>query len=63
MNHIEERRQPVHVVQLTGQRGRQIEPEPVDMHFRHPIPQRIHDQPQHARLLTFNVLPVPVKSM
>ncbi|CFE44155.1 Uncharacterised protein [Mycobacterium tuberculosis] len=46
MHQIEECRQPVDVVQLAGQRGRQVEPEPVDVHFDHPVAQRIHDQLQ-----------------
>ena len=43
-------RQPVDVVELAGQRGREIEAEPVDVAVDHPVAQRVHDQPQHARV-------------
>ena len=46
MHEFEKRRQPVDVVKLTGECGGQVEAEPVDVHFGHPVPQRIHDQLQ-----------------
>ena len=48
---VEERREasskpPV----LPGQGRREVEPEPVDAHVGHPVPQRVHDQPQAGRV-------------
>ena len=48
---VEERAEPVHLVQLACERGREVEPEAVDMHFGDPVPQRIHQQLQHAGML------------
>ena len=42
--------QPIHVVQLAGEGGGQIEAEAVDVAVDHPVAQRVHDQPQHARV-------------
>ena len=50
LHQIEEGRQPVDVVELPGQRGGQVEAEAVDMHFQHPVPQRVHDQLQRVRV-------------
>ena len=36
----------VHVMQFTGQRGRQIEPETIHVHFLDPVAQTVHDQLQ-----------------
>ena len=47
---VEEGRQPVDVVQLAGQRGGEVEAEPVHVALDHPVAQRVHDQPQHARM-------------
>ena len=46
LHQIEERRQPVDVVELARQRGGQVEAESVDVHLQHPVPQRVHDQLQ-----------------
>ena len=46
VDQVEERRQPVDLVELAGQRGGEVEPEPVDVHLGDPVPQRVHDQPQ-----------------
>ena len=46
VDQVEERGQPVDLVELPGQRGGQVEPEPVDVHLGDPVPQRVHDQPQ-----------------
>src|SRR4029079_8730375 len=43
LHQIEERGQPVDVVELAGQRGCQVEAEAVDVHLQHPVPQRVHD--------------------
>ena len=50
LDEIEERRQSVDVVELAGQRGGQVEAEPVDVHLEHPVPQRVHDQLQGVRM-------------
>ncbi len=50
MNDVEERAEAVDVVQLTRERGGEIEAEAVDVHLRDPIPQAVHDQLQHARV-------------
>ncbi len=47
---VEERPQPVHLVKLPGQGARQVEPEPVDVHLRGPVPQAVHHQLQHPRM-------------
>ena len=49
MNDVKERAELVHGMQLTSQRARQIEAEPVDVHLHHPVAQAVHDQLQHAR--------------
>ena len=46
VDQVEERGQPVDLVELPGQRGGQVEPEPVDVHLGDPVAQRVHDQPQ-----------------
>ena len=48
LHELEERRQPVHVVELAGQRGGEVEAEPVDVHLGHPVAQRVHDQLQRV---------------
>ncbi len=48
---VEERAEPVDVVQLAGERRREVEAEAVDVHLGHPVAQRIHHQLQHARML------------
>ena len=50
LDHVEERGQPVHLVELPGQRRGQVEPEPVDVHLQDPVPQRIHDHLKHVRV-------------
>src|SRR5207302_8921082 len=42
LHDVEERRQPVDVVELAGERGGEVEPETVDVHLRDPVPQRVH---------------------
>ena len=46
LDEVEERAQPVDLVELSGQAGRQVEAEAVDVHLRHPVAQRVHDQLQ-----------------
>ena len=50
LDQVEERRQPVDVVELAGQRRGQVEPEAVDVHLDHPVAQRVHDQLQRVRV-------------
>jgi hypothetical protein len=57
VHQVEERRQPVDRVELPGECGSEVEPEPVDVHLGDPVPQRIHDQPQ--RLVVADVEAVP----
>ena len=47
---VEERAQPVDLVQLAGQGARQVEAEAVDVHLHHPVAQAVHDELQHARV-------------
>ena len=49
LHHLEEGGEPVHLVELAGQGGGQVEAEAVDVHLGHPVPQRIHDQLQRVR--------------
>ena len=39
----------VHALRVAGERARQIEPETIDMHFRHPVTQTVHDQLERGR--------------
>ena len=50
LDELEEGREAVHLVELAGQRGREVEPEPVDVHLGHPVAQRVHDQLQRVRV-------------
>ncbi len=50
LDEVEERGQPVHLVELPGQRGGQVEAEAVDVHLQHPVAQRVHDELQHVRV-------------
>ena len=57
LDDVEERREPVDVVELPGQRGGQVEPETVDVHLQHPVPQRVHDQLQGVRVPGIEAVP------
>jgi len=46
VDQVEERGEPVDRVELPGQRRGEVEAEAVDVHLEHPVPQRVHDQPQ-----------------
>ena len=50
LDEVEERRQPVDVVELAGQGGGEVEPEAVDVHLGDPVAQRVHDQLQRVRV-------------
>ena len=47
---VEERAEAVHLVQLPGERGREVEAEAVDVHLEHPVAKRVHEELQHARM-------------
>jgi hypothetical protein len=49
LDEVEERRELVDLVELPGQRGREVEPEAVDVHLGDPVAQRVHDELQHVR--------------
>ena len=49
-DHVQERRPFLEPALLAGQGGSQVEPEPVDVHLGHPVPQRVHDQLQGDRV-------------
>ena len=50
MDDVEERREPVDVVELARERRGEVEAEAVDVALEHEVPQRVHDQPQHRRM-------------
>ena len=50
LDEFEEGGQPVDVVELAGQGGRQVETEAVDVHLGHPVAQRVHQQLQRVRV-------------
>ena len=50
MDDVEERRQPVDRVELARQRGGEVEAEAVDVALHREVAQRVHDEPQHARV-------------
>ena len=47
---IEKRAEAIDLPQLAGERAGEIEAEAIDVHFQHPIAQRIHDELQRARV-------------
>ncbi|CAM5589026.1 hypothetical protein SGLAM104S_04776 [Streptomyces glaucescens] len=49
LDQVEERRQPVDLVELPGQGRGEVEAEAVDVHLGDPVPQRVHDQLEHVR--------------
>ena len=48
MNDVKKGAQFVDIMQFSRERRREIEAEPVDVHFQNPIPQAIHDQLQDS---------------
>ena len=48
---VEERRQPVDVVEAARERRGEVEAEAVDVALDRPVAQRVHDHPQRARVL------------
>ena len=60
---VEERREPVDVVELARERRGEVEAEAVDVALDDEVAQRVHDQPQDVGCTGLSELPVPVKSM
>ena len=50
LDEFEEGGQLVHVVELAGQGGGEVEAEAVDVHFRHPVAQGVHQQLKGVRV-------------
>ena len=50
MNDLEKCAQAVDLVEFAGEGRCQIEAETVDVHFKNPITQAVHDELQHARV-------------
>ena len=50
VDHVEERREAVDVVELPRERRGEIEAEAVDVALDHEVAERVHDQAQHARV-------------
>ena len=50
LDEVEERGQPVDVVELARERRGEVEPEPVHVHLDDPVAQRVHDQLQGVRV-------------
>ena len=50
LDEIEERRQPIDVVQPAGQRRGEVEAEAVDVHLGHPVAQAVHHELQRVRV-------------
>jgi hypothetical protein len=50
LNDVEERRQPIDVVELTRERGGEVEAEAVDVHLEHPVAEAVHDELQRPRM-------------
>jgi hypothetical protein len=48
MDDVEEGAQPIDLEQLARQRAGEVEPEAVDVHVEHPVPQAVHNQLQHC---------------
>ena len=48
LDDVEEGGQPVDLVELAGQAGRQVEAEAVHVHLEHPVAQGVHHQLQHV---------------
>src|SRR5436305_2763119 len=60
LDDVEEGRQAVHVVELAGQGGGEVEAEAVHVHVEHPVAQRVHDELSTWGWRMLRLLPVPV---
>ncbi len=59
LDDVEERRQPVHLVQLPGERRREVEAEAVDVHLLHPVAETVHHELQDLRRLHVEGIAAP----
>jgi hypothetical protein len=50
LDDVEERRQPIDVVELARERGGEVEAEAVDVHLEHPVAEAVHDELQRLPL-------------
>ena len=50
LDDVEERRQPIDVVQLPGERRSEVEAEAVDVHLRDPVAQAVHQELEDVRM-------------
>ena len=50
LDDVEERGEPVDVVQGAGERRREVEAEAVDVHLDDPVPEAVHHELQHVRV-------------
>ena len=50
LHDLEEGGEAIDLVELAGEGGREVEPEAVDVHLEHPVPQRVHDELQRVRV-------------
>ena len=44
MDHVEEGGEAIHVVELAGEGGGEVEAEAVDVHLEDPVAEAVHDQ-------------------
>ena len=58
-DHVEEALQLADGVEVGGQGAGEVEPEPVHVHFRHPVPQAVHEQLQDPRVGGVQRVPAP----
>jgi hypothetical protein len=59
LDDVEERPEPIDLVQLSGQDRRQVEAEAVDVHLEHPMSEAVHDQLDRARVQHVEAVPGP----
>ena len=57
LNDIEEGAEPIDFPELTRERAGEIEAKTIDVHLGHPIPQRIHDELERARMTDVKRIP------
>ena len=50
LDQVEEGREPIDLVQAAGQRGGEVEAEPVHVHLGDPVAQAVHHQLEHVRV-------------
>src|SRR6478735_6659949 len=57
LNDVQETAESVDIVQLAGEGRGEIEPEPIHMHLKRPIPQAIHDELERSLMLDVERVP------